>query len=293
MLIIAPLAVNADVAIFQPESSNSKSIFSRISEQLQAKFGVQGKLYTINRDTEPESVSQSLKEHNIQQIITLGTGSLRFATHLNQQQQLDLDIIAGGIATIPEGYSGVSLTASPDSFFKLLNSIAPQVKTVSLVYNETLNGWWVKQAVSLAKNKEIKLKPYLTHSIKEGVQHYKTIMENAVPGKEAIWIPLADLVPNKIIMPLVLKKAWQKEIFVFSNNPLHAKQGALFSLYPDNNKLANQLAHISKKMRIHNKNIIAPTYAVKAAVNIRTAKHLGVKWSKQELRSFDRIYPLR
>lgn len=285
-----PALSQAKTAIFQPENSSSnKSIFFQISEQLQQSKTIKGIPYSIGTKSSIKSAKSWISKNNIKYIITLGSPSLSFAKAV--ASGMDVQIIAGGITNIPTGNSGVSLTASPTAFFKLLKVYSPQVRKVSLVFSEEKNGWWIDEAKKQAKRNKISLKLYPIKSIKEGVQSYKKIVDSAKSSTEAIWIPLVDLVPNKIIMSIVLKTAWVKEIVIFSNNPAHVKKGALFSLYPDNKNLANQLIKVVTRLKKQDKNIIAPTIEVKTAVNVRTARHLGLKLSSAELLNFDRIYP--
>lgn len=290
LLVLLPVVSQAKTAIFQPDSSNSnKSIFFQISEQLQKSKKVRGIPYLINANSSAKSAKSWLLKNKVKYIITLGSPSLRFAK--SAASGLDIKIIAGGITNIPTGHSGVSLTTSPTAFFKLLKLFAPQVRKVSLVYSQEQNGWWINEAKQQAKKNKIALKLYEVKSIKQGVRSYKKIIDNANVSSEAIWIPLVDLVPNKIIMSIVLKTAWLKEIVIFSNNPAHVKQGALFSLYPDNKNLAGQLIKVVTALKKQDKRIISPTVDVKTAVNVRTAKHLGLNLSSAELVKFDRIYP--
>lgn len=289
-MFVQAKTVQANTAIFQPASSNSsKSIFFQISGQLQKSKYTQGIPYLIDTNSSVKSARAWLLKNNVKYIVTLGSPSLIFAK--SASKDLDIKIIAGGITNIPTGHSGVSLTASPTAFFKRLKRYAPDVRKVSLVFSEEKNGWWIKEAKQQAKKNKIKLQLYPITSIKEGVRSYKRIMDQAQSGKEAVWIPLVDLVPNKIIMSIVLKKAWVKEITVFSNNPAHVKQGALFSLYPDNTNLADQLIKVVRTLKAKDKRIISPTIEVKTALNVRTARHLGLNLSSADLLQFDRIYP--
>jgi putative ABC transport system substrate-binding protein len=265
-----------------------------VSEQLQAMPETQALPLVISQETTTEQAQRWLKSNHISSIITLGRSSLRFAQKLNQSQAQPLRLIAGGVAEIPDGISGISLNGDPEHFIELIKSLTPHITTISLVYSKTYNGWWLQEARSLAEKHQLILNAVAVTSLRDGVKEYKRIVDNAHYGTEAIWIPLRDIIPNKTIMPLVLKQAWDKKLVIFSNNPLHAKQGALFALFPDSNNMAKQLAELAQKQARGNQPPqINNTLYLNSAINTRTAKHLGVNIKNDILKQFDRIYPLQ
>ena len=157
-----------------------------------------------------------------------------------------------------------------------------------------MNGWWVHLAKKVAKDHQLKMKLYPAENVRDAARQYKLMLQESQPTIDAIWIPLIDLAPTKTVLPMVLKAAWEKRLPVFSNNPIHAKQGTLFSLYPDNIPMGKQLAEIAIEAIQHPKNPrVKLSSDLKIAFNRRTAAHLGLKVSRSQLRLFDRIYPLK
>ena len=89
-----------------------------------------------------------------------------------------------------------------------------------------------------------------------------------------------------------MEKAWAREIVVFSSKPSHAKRGALFSTYPDNFvlgqhlfKMVNELALLPEDKKF------APLSSMQLAVNLRTAAHLGLKYSAEQQQKFKLTFP--
>ena len=111
----------------------------------------------------------------------------------------------------------------------------------------------------------------------------------------AIWL-LQDVttIDSDTILPLLLEEAWNRRSIVFSSNLVHVKKGVLFSMYPDNLKLGEELGKLAMDVMQNKTNSeILPLKALKLAVNIRIAKHLGIKIQRQQEKSFDLIFPRR
>ena len=90
----------------------------------------------------------------------------------------------------------------------------------------------------------------------------------------------------------MLQESWNQGIAVFSSNSTHVRRGVLFSLYPDNVALGKSLAGLAQGILIsgdYGKRGVMPLRDVQSAVNLRTAKHLGLKPSRQQ--GFDTTFP--
>lgn len=277
------------IALLQPSTAtNPRSPFYKLAQGIISHQHTSVTTLTLNTDTEVNDVSKWLKDQNAEAIVSLGRQGHKLIKNLDS----DLPKIAGGIALNPNGMSGLSLCGDPALFFQQLKLLAPQVERVSIVYNEKMNGWWVQQASAIASEYKLTFQGYPAPTIRDAVAQYKKMILSSLPEKEAIWIPLTDIVPAKTILPLILKAAWARNLVVLSNNPLHAKQGALFSLYPNNESMGYKLAEmaISAVSQPDKKQVLLASDLL-SAINRRTAAHLGIKLSTQELEQYDRIYP--
>ena len=79
---------------------------------------------------------------------------------------------------------------------------------------------------------------------------------------------------------------------VFSSKPSHAKRGALFSTYPDNFALGKHLFTMVQELekQPEQKNFAALKSTL-LAVNLRTAAHLGLKYSYEQQQQFKLTFP--
>ncbi|MEY8214598.1 MAG: hypothetical protein RPR97_08965, partial [Colwellia sp.] len=117
--------------------------------------------------------------------------------------------------------------------------------------------------------------------------------DSAVSNQDAIWLPLDRISSNdKVTLPFVLKKAWSKEVVVFSSKPSHAKRGALFSTYPDNFSLGEHLFTMVQELEKQpDQKDFSPLQSTLLAVNLRTAAHLGLKYSAKQQQLFKLTFP--
>ena len=185
--------------------------------------------------------------------------------------------------------SGVTLAVAPEVYFSQLKKLAPQVKRVHVVYNPTISAWVIDFAKASARLAGVELLSYQSKNIKDSALLYRDILRLSKPMEDAIWLmPDASSVDDSVILPLILKEAWNRNLVVFSGNPAHAKRGALFSLYPDNVLMGKALARLalqrSNAQVEPGRDRLRPLRDVQAAINLRTADHLGLRLSSEQRR---------
>jgi len=284
-------AETIELAVLYPEASGSYSkVFKNILEGVNELDNIHVTTHRISKKTQIVDVKSWLKSNKCQTVLALGQRSYKVAKQLNN----NLPLTIGAIVAAPNGHGGISMDGSPELFLHHLSNLAPDVKRVHVVYSEKNTGWLVKIAEVSAAKRNIELLSYKVDNLKQGIKNYTEILNKVESKKDAIWIPLDRVVPDKAILPKVLKTAWDKNIVIFSNNPLHTKKGTLFALFPDHKLVGKKLATIAvEQVGANGKNELFPTTNLKLAVNRRTASHLGLSFSKSEQRQFDIVFPSR
>jgi len=70
-------------------------------------------------------------------------------------------------------------------------------------------------------------------------------------------------------------------------------KGVLFAMYPDNMKLGLSLGEVvlAELNGGTERNKMIPAEDLKTAFNIRTAEHLGVSFTSEDLRKYDTVFP--
>jgi ABC-type uncharacterized transport system substrate-binding protein len=278
-----------NVAVLYPESRGGFSkIFESMLSGIREQQGVNILPGKISKSTTTEEIDRWLIEVNAQTIVALGRRSYKLSKTLKSE----LSVTTGALVVSPNGHSGISLAGDPETFFKHLQDLAPEVKRVFIVYSEKNTGWLIEIAKQVAEKRNIELVAYKTANIKQGFKYYDEILQQAKNGEDAIWVPLDRIVPDKTILPKILQAAWEKNIVIFSNNPLHTKKGTLFALFPDHKLMGRSLAQlVIEQFQSKSKPRVLPATNLKLAVNRRTASHLGLSFSKSKQRQFDIIFP--
>ncbi|MFK7731410.1 MAG: ABC transporter substrate-binding protein [Pseudomonadales bacterium] len=292
LLLPASVLAATRVAILIPQTpSKAQAIYEEIYSGVMLAANAELIRFNVSADTTAEQVKQWLHEHKPSAVITISKTPYEYAS----SSGLNVPLIVGGLGSTPNGVSGVSLAGDPAEFFANAKQIAPTVERVYLVYNESMNGWWLDDAHKSAEQNGLELVALEAASVRKGAKIYKKMLKDARKDKDAVWIPLVTVVPSKTVLPMVLRKAWDKHLVVFTNSPIHAKQGALFSLYPDNAAMGAQLMELALE-RAEADNTeprVVMARNMKRAFNWRTASHLGLKYTLDEEAGFDRIYPVQ
>ncbi len=284
-------AESVQLAVLYPEASGSYSrVFNNILDGINELEGIHIITRRVSKKTKSEDVDVWLADNKIQTVLALGQRSYRISKKLTG----NLPLTIGALVATPNGHGGISMDGSPEVFLHHLTSLAPNVKRVHVVYSEKNTGWLIDIAEKAAMKRNIELVSYKVDNLKDGIKYYNEILTKVESNKDAIWIPLDRVVPDKAILPKVLQAAWEKNIVVFSNNPIHAKKGTLFALFPDHKLMGKKLAAIAvEQISSNGKYQLFPTSDLKLAINRRTASHLGLSFSKSKLRQFDIVFPTR
>lgn len=277
------------VAVFFPESKEPyKTIYNEIIKGIKSSSADLVTEFKLDKNFNTKQIIQDLRAQSITRVVVLGRTGYRLAKLL----PLEFKVVSGALPIRPNGVSGISLISDPDSLFSYLGLLAPSVKNIHIAFSES-NQWLIALAEKAAIEKGLKLNHRKVKNTAEAVEFYNSLFDSGIGEQDAIWLPL-DRVSSqdKITLPLILEKAWSNEVAVFSSKPSHAKRGVLFSTYPDNYllgerlfKMVNELADSQTPKKF------AALKSLQLAVNLRTAAHLGLKYSNEEQQSFKVIFP--
>ncbi len=271
-------------------------IFESIIGGIEIQTSVKVDRYTLEKEYDHKRLALRIKENNNQLIFALGLKGLEAI----QRMALDLPVVIG--AVLPSSIHsdimsrpGITLAPCPEMLFKQLKSFAPTIKQVSVVYNPEINQFLIKEAMVAAKRLGLDINARQAHDLRSAALIYRDLMKEMDDETSAIWL-LQDVttIDSDTILPLLLEEAWNRRLIVFSSNLVHVKKGVLFSMYPDNLKLGEELGKLAiEVMQNKTKSELLSLKALKLAVNIRIAKHLGIKIQRQQEKSFDLIFPRR
>lgn len=294
LLLLSPqLVFSAErISVIYPELSPPyKGVFDTILQGIADTQKNKIVYYPLPRDYQLKTLQQALAENRTDGIISLG----KRGYHAAKQLGTKTPIVAGALSMVPNGISGVSLSADPDKLFNRLKSLVPACKRVFVVYSEKNNGWLIPLAQKAANNNGLQLLAYAAKDLREAMHHYRNLLSESRKGTDAIWLPLDNITVNDdVVLPLLLQKAWDNSLAVISNKPAHTKRGVLFSMYPDNYGLGQALAELLNRLSATaQKSQVIPLSQLQLAVNLRTAAHLGLSFTLRQQEDFTLTFPTR
>jgi ABC-type uncharacterized transport system substrate-binding protein len=289
-------ALGAEVGVLYPALREPyNKVFDTIIEGVEQQIGQTVDRYALNKDYNATELGRRIKKQN-RVILALGVRGLKAAEKINP----DMPVVIGAVfpsasRSVKINHSGIALVPDPELLFRQLKSIAPRIRTVSVVYNPHVNRSLIERAEQAAKSLGLTLEARPADDIRSAALIYKQILDSMNSRDNAIWLLQdATTVDSDTVLPLLLEEAWKRSLIVFSSNLVHAKRGALFSMYPNNLEMGRALGRLTEAA-LRTSAISDPGItvlrALKVAVNVRTAKHLGINFSKRDEQSFDLIFP--
>jgi len=282
------------IAVIYPDIGEPyRGIFAKIIEGIEDKLGTRVATHPVRADTDIGVLKASLLRQNTKVVIALGRQGMKTATALSD----GIRVVVGGVLTVPEnearGQPVISLTPDPAFLFIRMKALMPAVKRVYVVYDPGFSGWLMELAKEAARAQGLELVAHEAQDLRSAVRFYQEIFSAADARHDALWLPQdSTTVEERSILPLVLQESWNQGIAVFSSNSSHVRRGVLFSLYPDNVALGKSLAGLAQGILIsgdYARRGMMPLRDVQSAVNLRTAKHLGLDPARQQ--GFDTTYP--
>ncbi|WP_157964693.1 ABC transporter substrate binding protein [Algibacillus agarilyticus] len=276
--------------IYPHVSAPYDEIYEQINKGISSVYPNQINQIKLPSTFNPSNIADTITSNKV---IALGKRGLTVAKYLSNETSVAI----GALPIRPNGFAGVSLVSSPESLFNSLNQLAPHIKHISVVFTEK-SSWIIGEATKQAKLKGLTLETLQVEGMKDAAKAYNKIFDQKIElDNHAIWLPLDGITANeKVIVPVILEKAWERRMVVFSSKPNHAKRGALFSAVPDNFALGEQLAKfiINEQLpaKVDNElSHVSPLTTIKLAVNLRTASHLGMNYSPKERANFAMTFP--
>lgn len=254
------------------------------------------KKFIIEKNFDSEAIAKKLEQEQITKVIVLGRAGWRLAKQLAQMTidntSKKFHVVSGALPIRPNGISGISLITDPNDLFQYLTKVAPNVTNIHVAYSKKSN-WLMELAKQAAQEKGLSLNLKEVSSTAEAIHFYRQIFNSKISNKDAIWLPFDRISSHdKVTLPFILEKAWTKEVAVFSSKPSHAKRGVLFSTYPDNFALGEHLFTMVNELdQQPNQKNFAALKSTLLAVNLRTAAHLGYKYSSEQQQSFKLTFP--
>lgn len=241
-----------------------------------------------------------IKQEDAKILISLGNHGFSMASELSESVPIVIGAVNMSMELQHGSYRGIVLNPDPASQLQRLASIAPKIKRVAVVYQRGQDEWMIERAMETARKLGLTLNAEAAGNLQEAANKYREILNNQASGTDALWLPQdSAMLDEQAVLPMILKEAWNKRLIVFSGNPSLVKRGVLFALYPDNYNMGRSLGEMARRIQASGyrndgaSQRIEPVSDLLIAVNIRTASHLGINYSREDLGKFTLIFPSR
>ncbi len=279
-------------AVREPFNQVYISLFNGVAQKNQLK----AMRYELQKDESVDDYLAWIEKKKPKGIIALGNRSVNFLESLGDRQTLP--VVVGG-AVIDKSkrkqLRGISLAPAPKHLFAKLKQIRPEVERVNVIYNPATHQWLIDEARAAALASNIKLEAKAVSNIRELALAYRDALKAQKPKTEALWLPHTGYSLDKAILNHILESAWKQDLVVFSSKLADVSRGVLFSLYPDNQKMGLRLSELLLEELSGGvtKADISLSDDLHAALNTRTAEHLGMSVDKQLKKQFQLLFPIR
>ena len=277
------------IAVFYPQAKEPyRSLYREIVTGIAQASDADLTEFILEKGFNANEITVLLKNEDINKVIVLGRRGYQLAKQLPK----DFHVVSGALPFSPNGISGISLISEPANLFDYLAQVAPEVKNVHVAYSKR-SAWLIELAKNAAVEKGLQLNLKEVKSTAEAIAYYNGLFESNISTQDAIWLPVDRISSHdKVTLPIILEKAWSREVVVFSSKPSHAKRGALFSTYPDNTELGKRLyVMVHELAGDPDSRKFSALKDLQLAVNLRTAAHLGLKYTSEQQQSFKLTFP--
>jgi putative ABC transport system substrate-binding protein len=292
---VAQAAVAGGIAVIYPDIGEPyRSVFTQIIDGIEDRAKGHVANFAVGPNVNVAELNESLRQRDTRVVIALGRQGMKVASSLDRS----IGVVVGGVLTAPDDGARLlqvnSLSPDPALLFSRLKAMMPNARRVLTVYDPRQNEWLMQLAREGAALHGLELVSYQAQDLRSAMLAYQEILSKADNERDALWLPQdSTTVEEGTVMPFVLQEAWNGNLAVFSSSFGHVKRGVLFSLYPDNVELGRHLAGDALGMLASGGSKdplrVSPLREVLMAVNLRTAKHLGLNTAR--IRSFDMAFP--
>jgi putative ABC transport system substrate-binding protein len=290
---LAQAAVDGIAVIYPDIGEPYRSVFTQIIDGIEAKAKGRVANFAVGPGFDVGELNNSLRRQDTKVVIALGRQGVKVASGLDSS----IGVVVGGVLSASEEGARAlqvnSLSPDPALLFSRLKKMMPNSRRIFVVYDPRQNEWLIQLAKEGAAAQGMELVTYPSQDLRSAMKAYQEILAAADSSRDTLWLPQdPTTVEESTVLPFVLQESWTKNLAVFSSSFGHVKRGVLFSLYPNNVELGRHLAGNALDLLASGNNEVSgmiPLREVLMAVNLRTAKHLGINTNR--LQSFDMAFP--
>ncbi|MGZ8219113.1 ABC transporter substrate-binding protein [Methylomagnum sp.] len=294
--LMAATADEPSVAVLYPDIRDPfKGVFTQIIDGIDEVLKTPVKRYALGENDNFTAIEAQLEKDHTSAVIALGRAGLLAAEKIRGKWPTVVGAVSVRSEYGAHDFAGITLVPDPEALFRWLKVLAPNIKRVTVVYGNERGTRSMDRAVEAAKIHGLILNALPAENSREAAGLYRSFVSENSAESDALWLLKDDdALDENVLLPAILKDAWEKNLVVFSSAPEHVKKGALFSLYPDNHGMGRSLASLTLGQLQDGqakRSSMQPLRDLLIAVNLRTAEHLGLHLPSHEKRKFDLVFP--
>lgn len=235
--------------------------------------------FELKGEVDSEQLHKNLQQEKVDVTVALGNKGVNVVEGMSPMGR----VLYGAVNSLDESHScGVTMIPPADIVLKTLRSMTAKVSDVHIVYDQDKQAHIYTEAKSTCGLYGLEVHGYPVDNLSEAITAYQSIIDHDNPDKQSIWLISNKLVIDEDILTDVLKKAWAKNVVVFSSIATHVQRGALFALYPDYAGMGERLGEMAYMAISPSADCnVEPVVNVHMAINWRTSDHLGLEPSKE------------
>lgn len=275
------------LAVLYPEYTKQsyRFIFNAITEGIERGFkkaadgkGAKVLRFELNEMVRSKQLHERLQKERVDVTVALGNKGLSVVEEMPPLSQ----VLYGAVNSLDESQGcGITMVPPAGLVLNTLRSMTSKVTDVHIVYDQEKQTGIYAEARSVCGLYGLEVHGYPVDNLGEAIKAYQYIIDGDKPDKQAIWLISNKSVIDQDILTDVLKKAWSKNVVVFSSVATHVQRGALFALYPDYAGMGERLGEMAYLAINSNEDCtVEPVVNVHIAINWRTSDHLGLNPSK-------------
>lgn len=232
------------------------------------------------RESVPPAVSQWVRGNaeSVPVLVCLGGDAVRAA----QQLLPRVKVVAAAVIEVPDDIPwGVSLIPDPSATFGYLRRFAPHVDTIHVVVAGGPERDQLTRARAAVREMGFDLAVHSAMDFREAATVYRRLLPH-LGRTDSLWISSDRRVfDDDIMLPTLLKEAWERNLVLFSDSLAHVSRGVLFAPFPDNERLGETVAALALEVQrldvgSQRKEFLTDTHL---AINTRAARHLELTLS--------------
>lgn len=278
-----PGADSGVIAVLYPDiGGDYDTVFASMAEGVSQTVETPLLHMPLSEQFSQAHVNDRLRRAEVKGVAALGRRGLQAVQGAEWRGPLAASAVIWDSSLADKNVPAITLDPDPRLLLGYLKLFAPSVRRVYLVVDQDRNKWLARRTLAAASGNGFSLVVKEVANRREAALAYRDILSRVEGPADAVWLPLDPDTVDETTLQLVLRAAWDKRFVAFSSAADHAQRGALFSVIPDYVELGRQLGRmLQAQARGQAAGGVQPNTQLRVAVNMRTARHLGLEYSRE------------